>query len=119
MVVASPDPLYVSGSGGVKDLLERDYVVITAGGGDIPVITTAEKPSSLTAVVDKDLTSEKIATSRGTSKFVSLTDAEGAYLDYTGPKKKLLRNVTAKEMKFYLRNGEFGKEAWRQKQRLQ
>ena len=58
------------------------------------------------AVVDKDLASEKIATSIGASKFVSLTDVEGAYLDYIGS-KKLLRNVTAQEMKTYLRKGEF------------
>jgi carbamate kinase len=108
-VVASPDPLSVSGSRAVKDLLEKDYVVITAGGGGIPAIKDGRRKTIFVeAVVDKDLTSEKIATSIGASKFVSLTDVEGAYLDYTGSKKKLLRNVTAKEMKVYLRNGEFG-----------
>ncbi len=108
-VVASPDPLSVSGSRAVKDLLEKDYVVITAGGGGIPAIKDGRRKTIFVdAVVDKDLTSEKIATSIGASKFVSLTDVEGAYLDYTSSKKKLLRNVTAKEMKIYLRNGEFG-----------
>ena len=106
-VVASPDPLYVSGSGAMKYLLEKDYVVITAGGGGIPAIKDGRKTIFIEGVVDKDLTSEKVATSIGASKFVSLTDVEGAYLDYTCS-KKLLRNVTAKEMKVYLRNGEFG-----------
>lgn len=108
-VVASPDPLYVSGSRAVKDLLEKNYVVITAGGGGIPAIKDGRRKTIFVeAVVDKDLTSERLATSIGASKFVSLTDVEGAYLDYTDSKKKLLRNVTAKEMKVYLRNGEFG-----------
>jgi carbamate kinase len=105
-LVASPDPLYISGSRAVKDLLERGYVVITAGGGGIPAIKQGGRTVFVDAVVDKDLASEKIATSIGASKFVSLTDVEGAYLDYIGS-KKLLRNVTAKQMKTYLRNGEF------------
>ena len=91
----------------MKDLLERDYVVITAGGGGIPAVKDGGgRTIFVDAVVDKDLASENIATSIGASKFVSLTDVEGAYLDYIGS-KKLLRNVTAKEMKIYLRNGEF------------
>lgn len=105
-VVASPDPLYVSGSSVVKDLLENDYVVITAGGGGIPAIKDGRKTIFVEGVVDKDLSSERVATSIGASKFVSLTDVEGAYLNYNGS-KKLLRNVTAREMKAYLRNGEF------------
>lgn len=106
-LVASPDPLYISGSRAVKDLLKKDYVVITAGGGGIPAVRDGRRTVFVDAVVDKDLASEKIATSIGASKFVSLTDVEGAYLDYIGS-KKLLRNVTAKEMKTYLRKGEFG-----------
>lgn len=105
-LVASPDPLYISGSSAVKDLLEKEYVVITAGGGGIPAVKDRGRTVFVEAVVDKDLASEKIATSVGASKFVSLTDVDGAYLDYIDS-KKLLRNVTAKEMKTYLRNGEF------------
>lgn len=105
-VVASPDPLYISGSRAVKDLLERDYVVITAGGGGIPAVRDRGRTIFVDAVVDKDLASEKIATSIGASMFVSLTNVEGAYLDYVGS-KKLLRNVSAKKIKTYLRNGEF------------
>lgn len=105
-LVASPDPLYISGSRAVKDLLERGYVVITAGGGGIPAVKEDGRTVFVDAVVDKDLASERIATIIGASKFASLTDVEGAYLDYIGS-KKLLRNVTAKQMKAYLRNGEF------------
>lgn len=105
-LVPSPDPLYISGSRAVRDLLERDFVVITAGGGGIPAVKGRRRTTFVDVVVDKDLASEKIATSIGASKFVSLTDVEGAYLDYIGS-KKLLRNVTAQEMKTYLRKGEF------------
>ncbi len=105
-LVASPDPLSISGSKAVKDLLESGYVVITAGGGGIPAAKDGGKIVFIDAVVDKDLASEKLATSIGASKLVILTDVEGTYLDYTG-KRKLLRNVNAKEMKAYLQKGEF------------
>jgi carbamate kinase len=105
-LVASPDPISISGSGAVKDLLESGYVVITAGGGGIPAVKYGRKMVFVDAVVDKDLASERLATSIGASKLVSLTDVEGAYLDYTG-NRRLLGNVTAKEMKAYLENGEF------------
>lgn len=105
-LVASPDPISIGGSKAVKDLLESSYVVITAGGGGIPAAKDGRKTIFVDAVVDKDLASERLATSIGASKLVSLTDVEGAYLDYTG-NRKLLRNVTTKEMKAYLKNGEF------------
>jgi carbamate kinase len=105
-LVASPDPLSISGSRAVKDLLESGYVVITAGGGGIPAAKDGGKIVFVDAVVDKDLASERLATSVGASRLVILTDVEGVYLDYAG-KRKLLGNVTAKEMKAYLKNGEF------------
>lgn len=106
-LVASPDPLAISGTKAVKDLIEEGYVVITAGGGGIPAVKNGGRTMFVDAVVDKDLASERLATSIRASKLVSLTDVEGAYLDYTG-KRKLLRDVTVKEMKSYLKNGEFG-----------
>jgi carbamate kinase len=105
-LVASPDPISVGGSEAVKDLLESGYMVITAGGGGIPAVKYGERTVFVDAVVDKDLASERVATSIGAYRLVSLTDVQGAYLDYAGD-RRLLRTVTAKEMKTYLRNGEF------------
>ncbi len=86
-MVASPDPLYISGSGAVKEPLERGYMVITVDGGGIPAVKDRGRTIFVDAVVDKDLASEKIATSVGASMFVSLTNVEGAYLDYVSSKK--------------------------------
>jgi carbamate kinase len=105
-VVASPDPLSVSGCGAVGELVRTGYVVITGGGGGVPVAESGRKVVFVDAVVDKDLTSERLATSIGASKLLILTDVEGAYLHYFG-KKVLLKNVTAREMKGHLKNGEF------------
>jgi len=105
-LVASPDPLSVSGPNAVKQLLEGSYVVITAGGGGIPAVKDGKKTLFVDAVVDKDLASERLATSIGASKLVILTDVEGVYLDYKR-NRKLLRNVTAMEMKGYIKTGEF------------
>jgi carbamate kinase len=105
-LVASPDPISVSNSRAVKELLENGYVVITAGGGGIPAIRNDTRTMFVDAVVDKDLASERLATSIGASKLVMLTNVEGAYLDYDG-NRKLLKDVTVREMRAYLENGEF------------
>jgi carbamate kinase len=106
-VVASPDPIRMSGMLAVSALLEVGHTVITAGGGGIPAVRAGGRTDFVDAVVDKDLASERVATSLGASKLVILTDVEGAYLDYAGT-KKLLRDVHARNMRRYLRDGEFG-----------
>jgi carbamate kinase len=107
-VVPSPDPVSIFDVNAVKELLERGYVVVTAGGGGIPVIT-GKNMNFVDAVVDKDLASERLATAIKASKFVSLTDVDGVYINYKSEQRRLLRRVKVSEMKKLLRKGEFEK----------
>jgi carbamate kinase len=106
-VVPSPDPISVLESSAVKDLVKQGYVVVAAGGGGIPVFIDKKEMRFVSAVVDKDLAGERLATSINASKFVSLTDVDGVYLEYRGEKPRLLNMVTVKEMKKFLKRGEF------------
>jgi len=107
-VVPSPDPVSVFEVGAVKNLVEQGYVIIAAGGGGIPV-ADGKKMGFVDAVIDKDLASERLATGIGASKFISLTDVDGVYINYRSKSKKLLRRIKVSEMKKLLHKGEFEK----------
>ncbi len=107
-VVPSPDPVSVFEVGAVKNLVEQGYVVIAAGGGGIPVVD-GKRIRFVDAVIDKDLASERLATGIGASKFISLTDVDGVYINYRSRSKKLLRRIKVSGIKKLLHKGEFEK----------
>ncbi|MEM2759942.1 MAG: carbamate kinase [Nitrososphaerales archaeon] len=107
-VVPSPDPLLVLEANAVKELVKRGSVVIAAGGGGIPVTIERKGMRFIDAVIDKDLASERLATTIKAGKFVSLTDVDGVYVNYKSRDSRLLRKVKVGEMKKLLIKGEFG-----------
>ena len=61
-VVASPMPVEIEELSAVKCLVDNGFVVITVGGGGIPVIRNDKgELEGTAAVIDKDLASEKLA----------------------------------------------------------
>lgn len=106
-VVPSPDPIRIVEIDAVKALVESGHIVITCGGGGIPVIETNEGYVGVDAVIDKDLASEKLASSLGTDIFMILTDVDGVYLNYGKPNAKLLKKVNLEEIKSYYEEGHF------------
>ncbi len=105
-VVPSPDPISILELNAVKELIQNDYIVIACGGGGIPMITE-NKIYFTEAVIDKDLTSEVLATGIGASVFVNLTDVQGAYVNFTSKNRKMLRKIHLDKMKALLEDGNF------------
>ena len=61
-VVASPMPVEIEELSAVKCLVDNGFVVVTVGGGGIPVIRNDKgELEGTAAVIDKDLASEKLA----------------------------------------------------------
>jgi carbamate kinase len=60
------------------------------------------------AVVDKDRTSRRLAAGLGIDTLVVLTDVAYAYLDFGGPDRRPLREVSPKTIRAHLDAGEFG-----------
>ena len=104
-VVASPRPVRVLGLDAVRELLSVDYVVIAGGGGGIAVSRGSHQ--YLNAVIDKDLTSSLIARELGADRLIILTNIDGAYIGFTGKEKRKLGRVGTREMRRYLKAGEF------------
>jgi len=108
IVVPSPDPKSVVEGETIKKLLDDDIIVIASGGGGMPVI---EKEGwgldGLEAVIDKDLSSERLAQQIGAEVLVILTNVEKAFLNYGKPDQKALGNVTLSEIKKYYDEGHF------------
>jgi len=93
-VVASPEPKRIFELRPIKWLLERNTIVIAAGGGGIPTMYQRGADRKLTGVecvIDKDLASELLARELGADLFVMLTDADAVYVDWGKPSQKAIR----------------------------
>lgn len=103
-VVASPEPKQIFELDPIKWLIEKDAVVICAGGGGIPTAYLPDGTGTLVgaeAVIDKDLASELLARKLGADLFVMATDAEGVYADWGTPQQRLIESCTPDELERY------------------
>ncbi len=105
-VVASPLPMRIVEEDAVKTLLSAGMVVITVGGGGIPVVTDADgNLKGTAAVIDKDFASSLLATRIGAELFVISTAVEKVALNFGKANEKWLDTITLAEAKQYLAEG--------------
>ncbi len=106
-VVASPNPKRIAEIDSVKRLWDST-IVITAGGGGIPVIENMD--GSLTgvpAVIDKDLAAERLAEDMETDILLILTEVDKISLNFKKPNQRDLSHVTVAEAIKYIEEGHF------------
>ena len=90
VVVASPKPMRIVELPAVKALADAGFVVITVGGGGIPVVADEEGLlHGVPAVIDKDFASSLLATELGADLFVIATAVERVALDFGTPRAAL------------------------------
>jgi carbamate kinase len=106
-VVPSPIPVDVVEKEIVKTLVDREYIVITVGGGGIPVVKEGNALKGVAAVIDKDFASEKIAEILDVDYFVILTAVEKVAINFGKPNQKELGTMTVEEAKQYIKEGHF------------
>jgi carbamate kinase len=105
-VVASPQPKEVVELDTVKALINAGVVVITVGGGGIPVIDRGDgEYAGTAAVIDKDFASSLLAQSIGADLFLISTAVEKVALDYGKPDQRWLDRITLSEARRYLAEG--------------
>lgn len=105
-VVASPLPQEVVELETVKALLSAGVVVITVGGGGIPVIDTGRgEYKGVAAVIDKDFASSLLARAINADLFLISTAVEKVAINFGKPDQKWLDRMTLAEAKKYLAEG--------------
>lgn len=105
-VVASPIPQEVVELEAVKDLIAAGVIVITVGGGGIPVIDAGDRQLIGTAaVIDKDYASSLLAREIKADLFLISTAVEKVALDFGKPTQHNVDHMTLSEVKKYLAEG--------------
>lgn len=107
-VVPSPKPINIIELEVIKRLRTRN-VVIAIGGGGIPVIRTRKGFKGVDAVIDKDLSSAKLATQLNADILLILTAVEKVCINYNKENQQELDKLTIKEAKYYIKQGQFAK----------
>ncbi len=106
-VVPSPIPLDIVEKNVIKTLVEKDMIVIAAGGGGIPVIQENGTLKGVEAVIDKDRASALLAKEIDADILIILTGVEKVYINYNKPDQKAIDHLTVEEAKKYLAEGQF------------
>jgi len=107
-VVPSPTPLDIIEKETIIRLYEAGTVVISAGGGGVPVVRDKNGGlRGIEAVLDKDRTSALLAKIVGVETLLILTDVEKVSINYGKPEQRGLDRVTVQECKKYLAQGQF------------
>ncbi|MBR3939041.1 MAG: carbamate kinase [Bacteroidales bacterium] len=106
-VVPSPKPIAINNVDIVKQLSENGTVVVTVGGGGIPVVRENNSIRGVEAVIDKDLASALTAIQIGADEFYILTDVPKVYINFRKPDEKALDIITVAQAKEYLAAGHF------------
>jgi carbamate kinase len=105
-VVASPLPKEIIEIEAIKALIKTGVIVISTGGGGIPVIRNdAGNLEGVAAVIDKDFGSSLLANNVGAELFVISTAVEKVALNFGKPDQKWLDKLTMSDAKKYLTEG--------------
>ena len=109
-VVASPNPQKIVELETIKHLVENGTIVITVGGGGIPVVKEANGTLyGVDAVIDKDKSSAKLAKDLDAKMLVILTAVDRVCINFNKPNQESLKSINLIEAEKYIKEGHFAK----------
>lgn len=108
-VVASPKPIDIIEKQTVKALMDNCHVVITVGGGGIPVIREGNHLRGASAVIDKDWASAKLAEMIDADLLIILTAVEKVAINFGKPDEQWLDNLSLRDAERFIEEGHFAK----------
>lgn len=109
VVVASPMPQRIRELETIKTLVNAGHIVITCGGGGIPVISENGKLVGVNAVIDKDNASSLLAAQLGADYLVILTAVEKVAINFGKENQEWLSDLTVEQAKEYIAEEQFAK----------
>ena len=109
-VVASPQPQRIVELETVKQLFDNGTIVITVGGGGIPVIEKEDGSlHGVDAVIDKDKSSAKLAKDLDAEMLVILTAVDRVCINFNKPNQEELASINLEQANKYISQGHFAK----------
>lgn len=106
-VVPSPKPIDVIEKNTVNALIKDGCVVITVGGGGIPVVRKDGKLYGTPAVIDKDFASAKLAELVHADALVILTAVDRVCINWGKPNQQSLDEMSVADAEKYCEEGHF------------
>lgn len=109
IVVPSPMPVRIRELETIKTLMNAGHVVITCGGGGIPVVSEEGKLNGVNAVIDKDNVSSLLASQIDADYLVILTAVEKVAVNFGKENQEWLSELSTKEAREFIAQGQFAK----------
>ncbi len=106
-VVASPKPIDVVEKDTILKLIESDQIVITVGGGGIPVVQEGNALVGVPAVIDKDFASSKLAEIIEADYLIILTAVEQVAINFGKENEEWLEKLNPEMAQKYIQEGHF------------
>lgn len=107
-VVPSPKPLDFFNSDTVEKMVREGNIVITVGGGGVPVyIDDKNDIRPIDAVIDKDLAAAMVAEKVKADDYYILTDVPFVYMNYKKENERKLEFLNIEDTKKHLSNNMF------------
>jgi carbamate kinase len=105
--IASPIPLEIIELDAVRTLVEAGFIVVTVGGGGIPVVREEDGLRGTRSVIDKDRASSLLARNLKADLLLISTGVEKVALNFGQPDQQWLDRMTASEAQRYSAEGQF------------
>ena len=110
VVVASPMPKRIRELETIRTLVNAGHIVITCGGGGIPVVSDEDgRLVGTNAVIDKDNASSLLAAQLGADYLVILTAVEKVAINWGKENQEWLSDITVEQAKEYIAQEQFAK----------
>lgn len=108
-VVPSPKPVRIVELDTINKLVNDGNVVIAIGGGGVPVVNKNGLLSGVAAVIDKDLSSARLAIDINADKLVILTAVDKVSINYNTKEQQDLDVLSIQDANKYISENQFAK----------
>ncbi len=107
-MVASPKPIKILERESVLNMLDNEFIVITCGGGGIPVVLQEDGSyEGVPAVIDKDFASAKLAETVDAEYLFILTAVDRVSINFGTQEQKDIERMSVAEAEQYIKEGHF------------
>lgn len=107
-VVASPKPIKILGIEALKEIYDSGFIVISGGGGGIPVTKDLDgNYKGVEAVIDKDRTSVLMAIELNVDELIFLTSVPNIFINFGKPEQKAISEMSLEEAMRFYKEGHF------------